>query len=73
MIVNVVSCEIEDGTAEASDASLSQWVFWTICELMSLTVSLGTVRFLLESVTGHLKSRDREVIALLPVFSSRPV
>ena len=34
-IVNVESCETEDGTAEAGgDASLSQWVFWTICELM---------------------------------------
>ena len=34
MIVNVVSCETEDGTAEAgSDAFLSRWVFWTICEL----------------------------------------
>ena len=74
-IVNVGSCETEDGTAEAGgDASLSRWVFWTICELMRFDgFSLGTDEFLLESVTGHLKSRDRVFIALLPVFSNRPV
>ena len=41
MIVNDVSCETEDGTAEASDASLSRWVFWTICELMRFDSFVG--------------------------------
>ena len=50
------------------DGSFGQFVSWG-----ALTVSLGTVEFLQESVTGHLKSRDRVFIALLPVFLSRPV
>ena len=62
-IVNVGPGETEDGTAEAGGvASLSRWVFWTICELMRFdSFRLRTDEFLLESVTGHLKSRDRSV------------
>ena len=41
MIVDVVSCETEDGTAEASDASLSRWVFWTMCERLRFDSFVG--------------------------------
>ena len=65
MIVIVESCETEDGMAESGgDASLS-FNLWTF-----LHFSLGADELLTESVTGHLKSRDRVFIALLLVFWS---